>query len=399
MFGFRFGMSLNTSVDYRKYYAECKTHLNDTAPAKYLQSFGLPLEFLAEYGVGYDRARELIIVPHSQAYFTSIYIGDQNKPCPTFQFKGEYEYFNYQALDYEIFAVTENVMDALTLEYSGLQTVAVGSPVNKEHFVGIVVGGHTTDQMELLAFRKDKSSRELSDWLRESLRSKGFFVADIWNDTVKLLDPKKYKCQEHRRQYVFGLCDDLAELDNEKKEFDEERRLEEFNRNCHREFFETDKTDSDNAARILYVYGKQIRYVRDYDRWLTYDDKKGIWTLGLSKNSEIFPFARRLAKLMIKLSKNEVERKQAIALHSRKKCSDAIEMIKGFEEYLVESKSLNDNLMLLNCANGVIDLETGKLRSHDSKLLFTQITGAEYRAGYRSDIFDEFLTQISVKVL
>lgn len=396
MFGFRFGISLDTSVDYRGYYAECQKHLGDAAPAKYLQRFGLPFEFLAGYGVGYDPERELIIVPHSQAFFTSVYIGDPKKPCPIFQFKGRYEFFNYQALDYEFFVVTENVFDALMLEYAGLQTVAIGSSANKEHFVDIVLAGYyTNNQMVLLAFGEDENSRKLSDWLKESLRSRGFFAADIRREVSDLLDPKKYKNQEERRHYVsFVFSEDLHYHDEEKKEFDEEWRLTEFNRKCRREFFETDKTDGDNAARILYVYGKKIRYVRDYDRWLTYDDEKGVWNLGLSKNSEIFPFARRLANLMIKLSKDEVERKQAIALYSRRKCSDAIEMIKGFEEYLVESKSLNDNPMLLNCANGIVDLETGKLIPHDSKRLFTQITGAEYKKGYRSAIFDEFLSQI-----
>ena len=393
----KFERLFETSADYRGYYAQCQNHLRDTVPAKYLQRFGLPLDFLAHYEVGYDPERELIIVPHSQAFFTSVYIGDPNKPCPTFQFKGTYEFFNYQALNYGVFAVTENIFDALMLEYSGLQTIALGSSVNKEHFVDIVVKEYTRDQMLLLAFRKDERSKKLSDWLEESLRKKGIFAENISKDVVGLFDPKKYQSQKERWQYIeefFGDFGTFSMLLSLKNEFDEEWCLAEFNKKCRREFFETDKTDSDNAARILYVYGNHIRYVRDYDRWLTYDDKKGVWNLGLSKNSEIFPFARKLAKHMIKLSKDEVERKQAIALYSRKKCSDAIEMIKSFEEYLVESKGLNDNPMLLNCANGVIDLETGNLMSHDSKFLFTQIAGAEYIKGYRSAIFDEFLSQI-----
>lgn len=394
LFRFKFGMSLETSVDYRKYYVECKKHLRDAAPAQYLQGLGLPLDFLAHYDVGYDPERELIIVPHSQAFFTSVYIGDPNKPCPTFQFKGTYEFFNYQALDYEFFVVTENVFDALRLECFGLQTIALGSSVNKEHFVDIVVKKYTEDQMVLLAFKKDERSRKLSGWLEETLKSNGVFATDVNKDISSLVKTGGYKNAEERRLWFLTFCDILNDLDNYKKEFDEQWRLAEFNKKCRREFFETDKTDSDNATRLLYVYGNQIRYVRDYDRWLTYDDKKGVWNLGLSKNSEIFPFARKLAKHMIKLSKDEVERKQAIALYSRKKCSDAIEMIKGFEEYLVESKNLNDNPMLLNCANGVIDLETGNLLAHDSKLLFTQIAGAEYIKGYRSAIFDEFLSQI-----
>lgn len=232
--------------------------MSNAAPAKYLQRFGLPFEFLAGYGVGYDLERELIIVPHSQAFFTSVYIGDPNKPCPIFQFKGRYEFFNYQALDYEFFVVTENVFDALMLEYTGLQTVAIGSSANKECFVDVVLSRHAKNQMALLAFGEDENSRKLSDWLKESLRSRGFFAADISKEVSDLIDPKKYKNQEDRRRYVsFGLSEDLHYYAEEKKEFDEEWRLTEFNRKCRREFFDTDKTDGDNAARILYVYGKQ----------------------------------------------------------------------------------------------------------------------------------------------
>lgn len=397
---FEFKIPLNTSVDYRSYYAECQKHVKDAAPAKYFQSIGISLEFLAGYGVGYDPERELIIVPHSQAFFTSVYIGAPNKPCPTFQFKGDYEFFNYQALDYATFAITENIFDALMLDYSGLPTVALGSSANKEHLVDIVFNVYrcTVNQTVLLVFKEDERSKKLSGWLEETLRKKGVFAEDVRSELGKLLAVKKYKSQTESRQCIEEFFDEYGYYScvvcNLRKGFEEEWLLEEFDRKCRREFFETDKTDSDNAARILYVYGKKIRYVRDYDRWLTYDEEKGVWNLGLSKNSEIFPFARRLAKLMIELSKDEVERKQAIALYSRRKCSDAIEMIKGFEEYLVESKSLNDNPMLLNCDNGIVELETGRLMFHDSKRLFTQITGAEYEKGYRSAIFDEFLSQI-----
>ena len=382
------------TLDYRDYYAECCKHIGDSAPVEYLKKYGLPIEFLLEYQVGYDEARKLIIVPHTQDFFTNVYIGDPNKSFLTFQQKTKYEFFNDLALNYEVFAVTENIFDALMLEYSGMQTVALGSKDNKELFVDIVVNKHTEDQMVLLVFREDADSRELSDWLEKTLISKGVFAVDVHKEFSDFLKVDRFRSQEERHEWLGYHGETLNMFSEEKEEFDENQRLIEFNRKRHKEFFETDKTDSDNAARILYLYGKRIRYLRDYDRWLTYDDKAGVWNIGLSKNSTIFPFARKLANLMVKCSTDEMERKQAIALYSRKKCSDAVEMIKGFEEYLVESKDLNNNPMLLNCANGVIDLETGKLMDHDSKLLFTQIAGANYSRGYRSDIFDEFLLEI-----
>ena len=50
--------------------------------------------------------------------------------------------------------------------------------------------------------------------------------------------------------------------------------------------------------------------------------------------------------------------------------------------------------MLLNCPNGIIDLETGKLHHHDSNLLFTQCIGVEYIPGYHSEVVEKFLHSV-----
>lgn len=79
------------SVDYRDYYAECCKHISDSALVEYLRKYGLPTEFLLQYHVGYDESRKLITVPHTQDFFTNVYIGDPNKSFLTFQQKTEYE--------------------------------------------------------------------------------------------------------------------------------------------------------------------------------------------------------------------------------------------------------------------------------------------------------------------
>lgn len=54
---------------------------------------------------------------------------------------------------------------------------------------------------------------------------------------------------------------------------------------------------------------------------------------------------------------------------------------------------------LLNCNNGVVDLRTGELRSHDSHLKFTKITTTDYVPGARHPDWDKCLASLPLDVL
>ena len=157
--------------------------------------------------------------------------------------------------------------------------------------------------------------------------------------------------------------------------------------------FNKTTADLDNARKIIEIYGDKIRYITDLDRWATF--KVPVWNIATAaKNSTIYPFVSELYNLMQANANCKSEYDVAKVFKSRQKVSNAVEMCKAFPQILIQSKKFNQNPMLLNCPNGIIDLETGKLHPHDSNLLFTQCTGAEYRPKYHSENVEKFLHSI-----
>lgn len=157
--------------------------------------------------------------------------------------------------------------------------------------------------------------------------------------------------------------------------------------------FSGDDTDLDNACRIAFFYKNQLRYVPGLDVWATYDGAK--WILGEDgKSSSVYPYVRKLADKMKDAAKDDKERKFAKKFASMKKISPAISFMKGIEEIFIKQQDLDTHKNLLNCKNGVVDLETKKLYPHDPDLLLTQQVHAEYKPAHHNDVVDNFFKTI-----
>ena len=187
-------------------------------------------------------------------------------------------------------------------------------------------------------------------------------------------------------------------------------------------------TDTGNAERLIRIYKNDIRYLKDEDRWAIYDKENSHWEISSnSKNIALYPFMTNIAKnmsiiaeedykkiqpslacinenepegkvqkqiLMIEAEKCKNNIKQARSLQSKHKIEDAIQMAKGDSSIQISTDDLNKEIMALNCPNCIIDLTTGKSYPHDKDTLFTQVSGVEYKPGYHSEIFDNFIKQI-----
>ena len=176
-------------------------------------------------------------------------------------------------------------------------------------------------------------------------------------------------------------------------------------------------------------------------RWLIWN-KKGLWQRCSDKNSCLAPEvshladlmmnhaihlakeARRLEKEYLKVSTETVdnvtriktdgdpaiktarekaakadEKKDkaftiAYDFRKAKKISSAITMMKGESSILITSDDLDKHSNLLNCLNGVVDLQTGKLYPHDSSLLITQQCRASFDPNAKSPLVDNFFKAI-----
>lgn len=158
-------------------------------------------------------------------------------------------------------------------------------------------------------------------------------------------------------------------------------------------------TDLYNGRRLAYVFGKNIRYLREQDKWAIYDKTAGTWTISeTARNTTLYTYAAKLADCFKNNPPANVDEKVAAKFikswQNKTTISNAVEMIKSVENIIIKQSDLDKNPMLFNAANGVVDLETGKLMQHSPELLFTQKSPAAYKPGMRSKVFDDFMIDI-----
>ena len=157
--------------------------------------------------------------------------------------------------------------------------------------------------------------------------------------------------------------------------------------------FSGDFSDLDNARRIEYLHGNHIRFVTNRSQWLIF--KNGLWTLSDEGNSAILPATTDLADKLIANADTQDERKIGQRLKMAQQREAAIKTLRGIVSVRITTDYLNRHNNLLNCKNGVVDLQTGKFYEDvDPKLLLTQQCNAIFRPDYRNETVDKFLYDI-----
>lgn len=154
-------------------------------------------------------------------------------------------------------------------------------------------------------------------------------------------------------------------------------------------------SDLANARRIAALFGKDCRYVADVDRWAHYRGE--VWNIASDKNSEMFPLVIKVADILAANSKTNYEKAVAAAFTSHKKISPSISILKGVERIRIRTEDFDRHKNLINCLNGVVDVETGKFYPHSEesqRLLITQKANANFRPNYTNEIVENFLHSI-----
>ncbi|MBR4903687.1 MAG: hypothetical protein IKZ53_03375 [Selenomonadaceae bacterium] len=157
--------------------------------------------------------------------------------------------------------------------------------------------------------------------------------------------------------------------------------------------FSGDSSDLDFARRLERFCGSAVRWLTDDEYWLTYDN--GVWLRGSEKNSVVAPFARKLADAMKQNANDKDERDLADKFKSSKKIGAAITLLKSCDSILISADDLDKHPQLLNCLNGVVDLETGELMQSDNSLKYlTQQVSVSYDARADSTAIEKFFQDI-----
>lgn len=196
------------------------------------------------------------------------------------------------------------------------------------------------------------------------------------NDTSNIYEPKP---DTQTLNYKFG-----AEFHQEKKQ---------------KEYPPRSYDDTGNAERVIDRYGDILRY--------SYITKKFYVYNGIVWEEDNTGTIRQLIDLMIKDMKNEkvftsedVEEEDAIAnLEKHIKNSRSNRSKKNIEDELKHNASIlpsefDRDDMLLNTANGYLDLSSGELRDHDKEEMFSKVTNSEYTDTATPDTWISFLNDI-----
>ena len=154
-------------------------------------------------------------------------------------------------------------------------------------------------------------------------------------------------------------------------------------------------TDLGNAERFVAQHSEKARYCYPWRKWL-------VWT-GARWERDDAGQVHRLAKETVRSIYREAsdeedeDRRKALAKHARNSESETriramVELAKS--EIPVSPDSLDADPLLLNVANGTIDLRTGALREHRREDLITKLAPVEYYPGIAAPTWRAFLERV-----
>jgi putative DNA primase/helicase len=155
-------------------------------------------------------------------------------------------------------------------------------------------------------------------------------------------------------------------------------------------------TDSGNAERLVFLHGGGLRFVRAWGRWLSWSG--GRWT---DDTGAVFRAAKATARAMLSEAAridDDKRRAAAVAFATKSESRGAIEAMVSLARHetavAVAHERLDADRMLLNCANGTVDLRTGKLRPHRPEDLITKLAPVAYDENAGCPVWDAFLSHV-----
>ena len=313
--------------------------------------------------------------------------------------------FNVELLTQaELVIAVEGYIDAMSLELAGFSAVAFGSAEGYGLLVDAVAKLESKPKI-LIILDSDETGRKHAPKLQRALKKVGCvsvirFLSDEPNSK---LDPNQILVEQGKEK-LHEIIDNLIadaqiEFTTLEKKIDSysDSETNSTNENLALTAEQCDILFADgsnalaNARRLEYLFGDRLRYLQDTDRWLTYS--AGLWSRApKSQNACLYPLVVKAAEILKANAADEDENKIAATFRG-KNIQYAFNFLKGLDSVIIKQRDLDNHPELLNCLNGVIDLQTGKLMTASPELLLTQQCAAIY-TGERNPIVEKFLHDI-----
>lgn len=171
--------------------------------------------------------------------------------------------------------------------------------------------------------------------------------------------------------------------------------------------------DIGNGRRLVDHHGDAVRYAIDASQWLAYDATKGVWKIEGGET-----LVQRYAQAVLdalpeaeeghystlpnetpagKPAPSDRENFHAFVSKSRSgpRVSAMVKMASSLPEMETRLADLDAQPMLLNVANGVLDLVTGQLLEHDPSLGLSQLAPVRWQIGGESaPLWEKFLEEV-----
>ncbi|MFH9977913.1 phage/plasmid primase, P4 family [Streptomyces sp. NPDC017179] len=167
--------------------------------------------------------------------------------------------------------------------------------------------------------------------------------------------------------------------------------------------------DLGNAERVIDRHGNEIRWLADIERWAYYDHGRwnlkaantGVWTRVVDTINQLADEATNYSDEPVTDDKGKEtasQRDQFLAWarkqRMRPKVAAARDVLQAYPAVHSTMDAFDQPEMLLNVANGIVDLETGQLRAHDRNLYLMQQSPICYDPGATCPMWDKFLAGV-----
>ncbi|MGO9120492.1 MAG: phage/plasmid primase, P4 family [Desulfomonilaceae bacterium] len=155
-------------------------------------------------------------------------------------------------------------------------------------------------------------------------------------------------------------------------------------------------TDMGNAQRLANLFGNRIHFSKHLG-WLVYDGRR--WAA--DNESRVQWFAKETVRQLYaeaSLEADEDRRKALAALamkcESASRIAAMVQLLPSEPGISVTHEMFDRDKMLLNVANGTLDLHSGQLRAHSPSDLITKLALVEYNPEAKCEGWEKFLLEI-----
>ena len=158
-------------------------------------------------------------------------------------------------------------------------------------------------------------------------------------------------------------------------------------------------TDAGNARRLVNLFRDRLRFVEGMG-WLIWDGK--VWrpesensasVMQMVRNAQMLLYRDLAARVMAEMPSRDAKRHVQYSLGA-KGLKNAIDQMAATYSIRLTMNELDAHPHLLTVKNGIIDLRTGDLVSHDPRYHLTRLIDIDYDPSARAERWERFLEEV-----